>query len=259
VTIDIRPTRVEKIAPESVTVTLEKLLSREFPIELRQTGSLPISYEAGDAVLDVDTALVIGPESKVSQVVKVIATVDLTNVTTSIDRSIDLKPLDSRGVIVTGVSLNPTQVNVEIPIRQLGGYRNVFVKIVTTGQVAQGFYLTGITVNPPTITIYSTDPALAANMPSYIETVPLRLNGGKLSFESVVALNLPEGINVVGDQNVTVSVGVAPIQSSIQLVDVPVEAVNVASGLEVTLSPDTVNLYLSGPLYLLEQLNAANI
>jgi len=135
----------------------------------------------------------------------------------------------------------------------------VFVKVVTTGQVAQGFYLTGISVNPPTITIYTTDPALATNMPAYIETVPISLNGVRESFESVVALNLPEGIQVVGEQNVTVTVGIAAIQSSLQLVDVPIEAINVASGLKVTLSPDRVNLYLSGPLYLLEQLNVANI
>jgi YbbR domain-containing protein len=259
VTIDIRPTRVEKISPETVTVTLEKLLSREFSIEVRQTGTLPFGYESGDATLDTSSVSVIGPESKVSQVVKVIATIDLTNATTSIDRMVELKPLDNRGVIVSGVSLNPTQVNVEIPVRQLGGYRNVFVKVVTTGQVAQGFYLTSITVKPPTITIYTTDPNLTANMPAYIETVPLSLNDEKTSFGKVMALNLPEGIKVVGDQTVTVTVGVAPIKSSLQLADVPVEVVNLASGLKATLSPDRVNLYLSGPLYLLEQLNASNI
>jgi len=155
------------------------LLSREFSIEVRQTGTLPIGYESGDATLDTSSVSVIGPESKVSQVVKVIATIDLTNATTSIDRMVELKPLDNRGVIVSGVSLNPTQVNVEIPVRQLGGYRNVFVKVVTTGQVAQGFYLTSITVKPPTITIYTTDPTLTANMPAYIETVPLSLNDEK--------------------------------------------------------------------------------
>lgn len=259
VTIDIRPARVEKISPETITVTLENLLTQEFRIDFQLTGSLPIGYEASQPVLDADTVFITGPESKVSQVVRVIATVDLTNVTTSISRTVELRPLDNRGAIVTGVSLNPTQVSVEIPIRQLGGYRNVFVKVVTTGQVAQGFYLTGISVNPPTITIYTTDPTLAANMPAFIETVPISLNGVRENFESVVALNLPEGIRVVGEQNVTVSVGIAPIQSSVQLLDVPVEAVNVASGLKVTLSPDRVNLYLSGPLYLLEQLNAANI
>ena len=259
VTIDIRPARVEKISPETITVTLENLLTREFPINLQLTGSLPIGYESSQPSLEAETVLITGPESKVSQVVKVIATVDLNNVTTSISRAVELKPLDSRGVIVSGVNLNPTQVTVEIPVRQLGGYRNVFVKVVTTGQVAKGFYLTGISVNPPTITIYTTDPALATNMPAYIETVPISLNGVREGFESVVALNLPEGIQVVGEQNVTVTVGIAAIQSSLQLVDVPIEAVNVASGLKVTLSPDRVNLYLSGPLYLLEQLNVANI
>ena len=46
VTIDIRPARVEKISPETITVTLENLLTREFPIDLQLTGSLPIGYES---------------------------------------------------------------------------------------------------------------------------------------------------------------------------------------------------------------------
>ncbi|MFZ3071033.1 MAG: CdaR family protein [Anaerolineaceae bacterium] len=259
VNVSIGPTEVTRISPATVTLTLEKLLTKEFSIVLRKTGSLPISYEAEDAILATETVQVIGPETQVLKVKQVVASVDLTNVTTSIARSVELRALDSRGVVVSGVNLNPTQVAVEIPIRQLGGYRNVFVKIVTTGQIARGFYLTGIVANPPTITIYSTDPELANDMPAYIETVPFSLNGSEESFESVVELNLPEGIVVVGEQNVTVQVEVAAIESSIQLMDIPVDALNVATGLKATISPAKVDLYLSGPLYLLEQISSVTI
>jgi len=150
-------------------------------------------------------------------------------------------------------------VNVEIPITQLGGYRNVFVKIVTTGQIAQGFYLTGILADPPTITIYSTDPELAANMPAFIETIPLNLNGALESFQKEVSLNLPEGIVVVGDQQVSIQVSISAIQSSLLLTGIPVEVVNLGQGLNAALSPDRVDIYVSGPLYLLDKLIAADI
>jgi len=259
IAIDLSPTRVTQVSPAEITLTLENILSKELPVEISQTGSLPIGYETGTPVLSQDSALVIGPESQVVKVERVVASVDLNNVITSISRQVELKALDARGVIVNGINLNPTQVNVEIPVTQLGGYRNVFVKIVTTGQIAQGFYLTGILADPPTITIYSTDPELAANMPAFIETTPLNLNGALESFEEDVNLNLPEGIVVVGDQQVTIRVSISAIQSSILLTGIPVEISNLGQGLKAALSPDRVDIYLSGPLYLLDKLNAADI
>ena len=259
IAIDLSPTRLTLVSPSEITLKLENILSKEVPVEIRENGALPIGYTAGTPVLSQDSALVIGPESQVLKVEQVVASVDLSNIITSISRQVELKALDARGVIVSGINLNPTQVNVEIPITQLGGYRNVFVKIVTTGQIAQGFYLTGIMADPPNITIYSTDPELAANMPAFIETTPLNLNGAFESFEKDVSLNLPEGIVVVGDQQVTIKVNISAIQSSILLTGIQVEISNLGQGLKAALSPDRVDIYVSGPLYLLDKLNAADI
>ena len=259
IAIDLSPTRVTLVSPAEITLKLENILSKEVPVEIRQTGALPIGYTAGTPVLSQASALVIGPESQVLKVEQVVASVDLSNIITSIARQVELKALDARGMIVGGINLNPTQVTVDIPITQLGGYRNVFVKIVTTGQIAQGFYLTGILADPPTITIYSTDPELAANMPAFIETTPMNLNGAFESFEKDVSLNLPEGIVVVGDQQVTIKVNISAIQSSILLTGIPVEISNLGQGLKAALSPDRVDIYVSGPLYLLDKLNAADI
>ncbi|MGV7976325.1 MAG: YbbR-like domain-containing protein [Anaerolineaceae bacterium] len=259
IAIDLSPTRLTLVSPSEITLKLENILSKEVPVEIRENGALPIGYTAGTPVLSQDSALVIGPESQVLKVEQVVASVDLSNIITSISRQVELKALDARGVIVSGINLNPTQVTVDIPITQLGGYRNVFVKIVTTGQIAQGFYLTGIMADPPNITIYSTDPELAANMPAFIETTPLNLNGAFESFEKDVSLNLPEGIVVVGDQQVTIKVNISAIQSSILLTGIQVEIINLGQGLKAALSPDRVDIYVSGPLYLLDKLNAADI
>jgi YbbR domain-containing protein len=172
---------------------------------------------------------------------------------------VELKALDARGVIVSGINLNPTQVTVDIPITQLGGYRNVFVKIVTTGQIAQGFYLTGIMADPPNITIYSTDPELAANMPAFIETTPLNLNGAFESFEKDVSLNLPEGIVVVGDQQVTIKVNISAIQSSILLTGIQVEISQPRTGLESSAFPRQGGYLRLWPTLSTGQLNAADI
>lgn len=254
VNIDIGPTEVIRISPTAITVTLEAIETRDLPIEFVTTGTLPISYEAGDPELSAQTVQITGPQSAVESVTQVLATIDLTDVTVNINKQIELRALNENGVLVSDVSLSPSLLQVQVPITQLGGYRNVFVKIITIGQIARGFYLTNIFASPPTLTIYTPDPEVAKAMPAFIETIPINLNGADEDFEIDIPLNLPQGIVIIGDQTITVQVGVAAIESSINFLNVPIQIINLGSQLEVVTSAEEVDVYLSGPIYLLDEL-----
>jgi len=254
-----RPVQIVQVSPAEIDITLEQIATKTLDITMLQTGNLPISYEAGEAVLSSETVELLGPQSVVYEVVDVIANVDISNAISSITRIVELHPIDRRGNIVDGVSMNPTQITVELPVRQLVGYRNVFIKIVTTGTIAQGYHLTGLLVDPPNVTIYASDPDLADNMPAFLDTAPINLSGAYEDFSVNVALQLQDGIVVVGNQQVTVEVGIDAIQSSTQLVGVPVEIINLGVGLTVNISPEFVDLYISGPMNLLEILSSDDI
>lgn len=259
VIVNLRPVQVVEISPATVDISLEKVASKTMPITLVQTGTLPVGYQTRDARLSQSEVKLVGPESLVKTVVEVAAFIDVSELTTSISRTLDLKPLNEAGVAVDGVVVNPNRVDVSIEVVQLVGYRNVFVKIVTSGSVAQGYHLTNIVVNPPTLTVYAENPDLIRGMPAYIETEPVNLNGAQQSFESRVGLQLPEGIVVIGDQSVLVSVGVEAIYTSTQIIGVPVTAINLAGGLQAKLSPQTVDVYISGPMNLLENIGTTSV
>ena len=259
VMVDLRPVQVVEVSPASVDLSLEKVASKTIPISLVQTGTLPVGYQTRNARLSQSEAKLVGPESLVETVVEVAATINVSELTNSISRTLDLKPLNEAGTIVAGVVLSPNRVDVSIDVEQLVGYRNVFVKIVTSGSVAQGYHLTGIVVNPPTLTVYASNPDLVRGMPAFIETEPVNLNGAQQSFESRVGLQLPEGIVVIGDQSVLVSVGVEAIYNSTQILGVPVTAINLAEGLQAELSPQTVDVYISGPMNLLENIGTTSV
>ncbi|MFH1445902.1 MAG: CdaR family protein, partial [Chloroflexota bacterium] len=233
--------------------------TKELPITLNLTGSLPIGYQAEEAVLGVEQVLISGPQSIVETVSQVTATVDMDNVIEDLHQTIDLVPTDSNGVEVAGVSLDPASISVDIPITQLGGYRNVWVTVVTYGQVAQGYRLRYYFAFPPTVTIFSTDPDLVNNIPGYVETTPINLNGANEDFEINITLNLPEGVSIIGDQTITVQVVIAPIESSLNFTNVPIIVIGLADNLIATVSPDVVDVFLSGPLYLLEELTYSDI
>lgn len=259
INIGFRPTQLVEVNPPQITLTLEQVATETVNILLLQNGSLPIGYEASEPVLSTSQVQMLGPQSKLDEVLNVVANIDLSNATSTITRNLDLRAIDKRGNVVSGVSLNPKSISVEIPIKQLVGYRNVFVKIITTGSIAPGYHLTGLIVNPPNLTIYASNPELNQNLPSFLDTAPVNLNGAKESFSIRVPLQVQDGIVIVGEQEVTVEVGIEAIQSSIQLFDIPVEVINLGDNLKAQISPDKVDVYISGPLYLLESLKADSI
>ncbi|MEA4812488.1 MAG: CdaR family protein [Anaerolineaceae bacterium] len=252
--LKIKPAKVTRLTPQNIEMTIEPLSSRQLEISLRQSGSLPIGYEASTPELSDLKVKISGPLSQVQKVTQSVALLDISNLSSNLTRTLSLHALDIRGAEVTGINLEPAKITVSLPVKQLGGYRNVFVKILTTGNISPDFYLTGIVANPPNITIYATDPEVAKNMPSFIETVPIDLNGANLSFASTAALNLPQGIQLVGEQTVSVQVGLAPVESSRLMANLPVKIENLAPNLKALISPQTINVYVSGPIYILNQL-----
>lgn len=259
VNIDLRPMQVTEITPDEITLTLEQVAVEVFDIILLRTGNLPVGYEAGEPVLSATQVQVLGPQSKLDEVLDVVASFDLSNTTNTITRTVDLRAIDKRGNVVEGISLSPKSITVDIPITQIAGYRNVFVKIVTTGTIAQGYHLTGLVVTPPNLTIYTSNPDLVGSLPSFLDTSPVNLNGAKESFSVNVTLQVQDGIIIIGNQEVRIEVGIEAIQSSIQFMDIPVEVINLGKGLRSTISPARVDVYLSGPLFLLENLTADSV
>ncbi len=257
--VDARPVRIENYSPNKVVVNLEKLLNKTFKINLAYSSAPPIGYDIGQTKLEPQTAVVSGPASQVDRVVEVRATVDISQASQKINRDLTLVALDENGVKVDGISISPEKVNVQIEITQRGGYRNVTVKVVTTGQVASGYRLTNISASPLVVTVFSTDTELINNLPGYIETQPINLSGADESIEVSIPLNLPSGVIVIGEPTVRVSVSISPIESSITLSNLPIELIGQRPEYEYSISPQQVDVIFSGPIPYLDKLSARDV
>ena len=132
------------------------------------------------------------------------------------------------------------------------------VKVVTSGQVAEGYRQTNITVSPPNVMVFSADPAMINKLPGYIETQVLDLTGTIDDIETVLALNLPEGVSVIGDPNVLVQVGIAAIEGSINITR-QVEVIGIIPDLAATVSPDSVEVIIYGPIPTLQKLTNVDV
>lgn len=255
--VDLKPNQITNLDPSTVQVNLEPLITKTFPVSLIINGEPPFGYQAGQPLIDPDQIIVTGPASSVNSVDKVIATINISGTIEPIKTTVALRAIGENGSQVTGITLTPKEVNVTVPISIRGGYKNVAVKVVTTGQVEQGYRLTNISVTPPTVTLYSSDPQLVNELPGFIETEPVDIQGLTDDTELNVSLNLPEGIGLVSEPSVLVQIGVAAIESSLSFT-LPVEPLGLPPGLVAIISPQVVDIIVSGPIPILDTLTEAS-
>jgi YbbR domain-containing protein len=259
VKVDAKPVKVETIGPASMQVIIEPLYSKYLPIQLVQPSRPAVGYEAGEPVLSQTYATVSGPSSLISKISEVRAILDVSQANQDIDRNITLGAYDENGVVVEHVSIDPAQIHVSLPITQRGGYRNVIVIPVVTGQPASGYQLTNKSVSPLTVTLYSSDPAIVNSLPGYVETQPLNINGANADITESLPLNLPAGVSIVGESTIKISITVSPIEGTITLNNSAIELVGLNPEFTVDVSPEFVEVILSGPLPTLDDLNASDV
>ena len=257
--IAARPVKVESFSPDEIEIIIEEVYRESFPVNLVQPSSPAIGYEAGNPTISQENATVQGPASLVVQVAEVQAVLDISQAQEDIDEDLELRAVNEDGVLISGVSITPEDVNVKMAISQRGGYRNVTVKVATIGQIKSGYRLTDISSNPLVVTVFATDPQLVNELPGFVETQPLNLNDASEDMVVSLPLDLPSGMTVVGEQTIKVSVSIAPIQGSITLTNLPLETVGLDSTLSAVLSPDRVDIILSGPLPTLDELIPGNV
>lgn len=252
--IGARPVRIISVNPASFDVSLEAQVSRSMAIHLMLSGQPATGYQAGEPTLDPAGVTVSGAKSIVSQIDHVQAALDLTNTRQNISETIPLQAVDKDGNTISGAAILPDTVKVSLSVVQQGGYRDLAVKVMTVGNPASGYSLTSVSAFPPIVTVYSANSSTIDAMPGYVETSPLDLSGATQDIQERLGITLPPGVTLIGEQTVVVTVGIASIQSSRTISYSPVEMVGQAKGLSAHLSPQTVDVILSGPLPVLDSL-----
>jgi len=251
----LRGADIVSVQPPELTVTLENLATRSYSIMLIRQGEPAIGFRAEEPTLNQDLATVSGPESEVQKVAEIRASLDLGDAHETISTSIPLQALDKNEQVIEHVTINPERVIVNQPITQRGGFRSdLVVKPVFVGRIVDGYRVTNISVFPPAVTVFSVNPQDVNELPGYVETLPINLEGASDDLEIPIGLKLPSGISLVGDQDVVVQVGIAAIESSLQVPNQRVELIGLDPGLMATVGPERVDIILSGPLPRLDAL-----
>ncbi|MBC8508947.1 MAG: hypothetical protein ISR58_16520 [Anaerolineales bacterium] len=253
-----RPVRTVDADPASTEISLEELVSKTLPIQTEIRGEPTLGYQAGEPEWSHGEVTISGRASQVEQVTLVKTILSIASAEETIQRNLNLLAYDETGSLVSDVILNPSEISIVQPITLRGGYRNMVVKVVTTGQVAEGYRQTSISVSPPNVMVFSANPAVVDQLPGYVETLPLDLTASFDDIETILGLNLPADISVIGDPNVLVQAGIAAMEGNTKIIRL-VETIGVLPEFQVSVAPDSVDVILFGPLPELDTLTETDV
>lgn len=243
--------RITAIDPPAVQLRLEKIRQMPILVRVRVVDEPPLGYETKTPEVTPAMVTVTGPQSEVDKVNDATVEVSLRGSKTAVDREASVVLHDIFGNQIQGLTITPSIVQVHVPVEQRVGYKDVAVKALITGNVESGYWISDISVDPSTVTLVGTPSALD-ELGGFVETEPLEVAGANESITKRVRLKLPEGVSVLNANDVMMRVAVEPVMSGLT-VRRPV-TVSESCNLPSTVSPDTVEVILSGPLPILQNL-----
>ncbi len=250
--------RIVEWQPIKTTIRLEEAKEKEVGIIPNVMDDAPLGHIYKTPTVTPDKARVSGPVSAVDQVMTVVADVYLRGAKTSIERWITLVARNAQGETVDGVSIEPPKAEVQVPIEQRVGYKDVSVRVILKGQVASGYRISNVSVDPSIVTVVGR-PWDIANIPGYLATMPIEVGGASADVVARVPLALPEGVSLLGEQqNIAVTVSVTALESGLTMRRrLTIEGL--ALGLKAAPSPVAVDVILAGPMPQMDALKPGDV
>ncbi len=251
-------TRVNQY-PDSITVTVERLETKEVPVNIIYQGKAPDGYvvRRADVLLDNETIKVTGPASVVAQISQAVVGVDLTDQKESISQSYRYMLCNSDGAGVDSelITVNTEMVHVDLAIHRKKQV-DLTVTVIPGGGATEENV--DIVLDVESIWVSGSDMAL--------EQVGNSINLGTINladYDSSVKLtfNIPvfEGVtNDSGETEVNVSLNFKGLMTREIVID-EFAITGVPEGYEALIVTEKLVIKVRGPLELVSKLTEADV
>ncbi len=245
--------------PQYITVVVAERVSKEIPVRISYTGSVPDSYTADvqNAVLNHTTVTVSGPREVIDRIDHARITVDLTGKTTTISGAFRHTLCGGNNLPVEDVSAVTANVSEIQTIVRI--YREktvpVIVKVIPGGGIPQE--MVKVQQDIHVVTLSGSDAALEKLDQIVAGSVDL----GELTESTTLdfPIVVPEGIAIVsGEKTVSVSVTM-PAMETRAFEITKFETVNVPDGRIVEVQTTALEVTIRGPVDVLDRLRPEDI
>lgn len=258
VNIEGLPEDVELVSsnPEIIPINVDKLTTQERRVDVEVRGRPADGMADLNYLINTQKVTLSGPEDILDRVDKVMASIDINDAENDVVAQVDLTPIDEKGEVVNGIHINPSVVQVTVPI---GNTKSVLVETNIVGNVKNGYVITEVIITPTNKTIAGKTSIL--NKVRALVTKEISVEGIDSTFERNVNLVIPDDIKIIsGESSIDVKIIVEPIvKKEFTLKNISI--INVGEGLELdgnTSSVD-VTVTLSGVQSIMEKIRDNSI
>ena len=253
--------------PQNIQVSVENTMKKTFPITTVANGTPRDGYVVGSMTASPKTVDISGPESAVSKISKVVARVDVSEMSSDATIETDLVYYDAaenridKTLLSSNCDKNGVSVNVDI-----WNTKKVQLQFDTSDiKTASGYAFTGIEVEPQTIRVAGTTEQLNALTQLEIRAEELKKRDVSANEEVIVDItkHLPEGIIMADSDESSVVVRILVEKAGTKSILLPVGSIqieNAPSKFNLEKGPEQeVELQFSGSKEALENLSSEKI
>jgi YbbR domain-containing protein len=258
-TLPSEPVVILSSQPVTAVVTIQKLMQVKMPVKISVIGSPALGFRGGTPTSIPSQVTITGTADVISRVVSANAVVSVDGARSSVESEVPAYARDSDGEIVREAQVSPSSVSVRVPMEQLSNYRDMAVLVKRRGQPAEGYAVTDVSVDPVIVTIYGPVDVVQATK-GYIETLEVDIDNAKSDVDEQIGLDVPAGVSLVSEKqtSVHVHIGIQPLRGTRTVKRVPV-LIGLSDVYTSTVSPDTVDILLNGPLPSLNTLTDTDV
>ena len=254
--------RVLEVSPSTITLQVDDYVSQSIPVNVDVTGNIPQGYYAGKPVILPNVITISGARADVERVSSAVCHIDLTGLTESLNKSVEIELLDDQNNVVDKTLFSDTIPSV---IVQLDVLRKKTVPInlesAIFGQenIAAGFEIVDITSTPHEVDIAGEFEVLAGI--TSIDLYPYVIeNGENTSVATLLEYVVPEGVQIVAPEKAAqVFINIREITETRTFSRIELRAKNVEPGLDARLGTRFVDVNVLAGLSKLSSLNRADI
>lgn len=196
--------------PPTVQADIDTISSTTVAVQLVLNPPPPLGYVVAQQSVTPAQVILEGPTHELAQAQARI-TLDLSNQKTNLDSDRAVLLFGQHGTAINDVGVSPPTVRVSLTLQATQTSRSTAVLPPTTGHVASGYELAGMSVDPATVVING--PRDLLNALDSIPTTPVALDG--LKADTTVTVNLAPPAGVTSAQSViTVTLQIIPLPSA---------------------------------------------
>lgn len=265
-TYEVKVTAVTTVAnvqivetdPATVTIRLESQATKTVPVSCLFDGTAGIGMAPGQCTADPGTIEMTGAKSVIESITEATARIHLQNETADFTKSVKLVSLDANGKEIKNLAFKPVEVSVTVPIVKASNIKTVGIKVNTTGNPAEGFWVSKIESTPSTVTINAAD-SIIGNI-NYVETETVDVSNLSKTSTVEVSLKPTSGVTVMDKSDkikVVLTIGKNQLTRE---VNTGFKWLNLNSSLKVgSVDPSSVKVIVAGSQEQLSNLSANDI